>query len=296
MKITERILCSICSCYRSEWDQGHPLIKAKAGTADHDIEYGFLQLSRKITYGLGVDVYGKTVLEIGCGHGGICVYAALNGAKSVIGIDVSEEALTSAGSFVRRIERDVERTLNIRLALMRAEQMDLEGGAIDVIIADNVFEHVSDLESTLAECKRVMKPGGRLVVPNFPSYYSKFGPHVKYGIKIPWVHVLFGERTIVNVMHRMAQNDPQMFVFYPGLRDGAQTFRDIRRCKDLGYITNRKFINAAHKVDLLVESLCVSRPLLAKVIFKIMPALKNTRLDDILSYGTSACLYIDMTP
>jgi hypothetical protein len=107
--------------------------------------------------------------------------------------------------------------------------------------------------------------------------------------------VLFGEQTIVNVMHRMAQDDPQMFVFYPGLRDGAKTFRDIRRCKDLGYITNRKFVSAAHKVGLVVASMHVSRPLMAKIIFKAIPVLRNTRLDDVFSYGTSACLYKQKT-
>mgnify|MGYP002801179171 CR=1 FL=1 len=42
------------------------------------------------------DFTGKRVLDLGCGYGWHCAYAADNGAKSVLGIDISVKMLETA--------------------------------------------------------------------------------------------------------------------------------------------------------------------------------------------------------
>ena len=42
------------------------------------------------------DFRGKRVLDLGCGYGWHCIYAAQNGAESVLGIDISERMLAAA--------------------------------------------------------------------------------------------------------------------------------------------------------------------------------------------------------
>lgn len=42
------------------------------------------------------DLKGKTVLDLGCGYGWHCKYAAENGAESVTGIDISHKMLAKA--------------------------------------------------------------------------------------------------------------------------------------------------------------------------------------------------------
>lgn len=42
------------------------------------------------------DFKGKRVLDLGCGFGWHCIYAAEHGASSVIGIDLSERMLAEA--------------------------------------------------------------------------------------------------------------------------------------------------------------------------------------------------------
>jgi len=52
-----------------------------------------------------------------------------------------------------------------------------EDGAFDVVVSDQVFEHVMDYPGTLAELHRVMKPGG-VFIHMFPSRYRPIEPHV----------------------------------------------------------------------------------------------------------------------
>jgi SAM-dependent methyltransferase len=52
-----------------------------------------------------------------------------------------------------------------------------DDGTFDVIVSDQVFEHVMDYPGTLAELQRVMKPGG-VFIHMFPSRYRVIEPHV----------------------------------------------------------------------------------------------------------------------
>lgn len=290
MSISKLILKALINNYHSEWDNGHPYIYSKAGTTLHEYEYGKLQLKIKTNVGLGTDVYGKNVLELGCGQGGICVFAAMLGAKKVVGIDLSDIALSAANNFKSSIELETNFTLPVEFEFMSAEDLKFDDAEFDLIIADNVFEHVDDLFLVLRECHRVLIGNGILMVPNFPSYLSKFGPHVKYGVKLPWVHIFFSETTIVQVMHDLAINDAKMFDFYPGLRRGATTFKELREYSDFNYITHKKFFDEVDKMGFVLETAFITRPNWAWLLFKIFPFLRKTRLDDILSIGTSVTL------
>lgn len=290
MGISTLILNILIRNYHSEWDLGHPQVKSEAGSDDHQIDYAKLQLRNKVISGLGVDVYQKNVLEIGCGHGGICVFAALVGAKKVVGIDLSDSALETAIRLKEKILVETGNNVNVIFQKMSAEELQFEDESLDVIIADNVFEHVHDLDAVMTECARVLAKGGKIVIPNFPSFKSKFGSHVKYGIKLPWVHVFFSEKTVVKVMHQLAEKDPQMYHFYPGLKHGAKSFRDIRAYKDLNYISNKKFTSTATETGFKIENFYVTRPKWAWLFMKAFPFFQKTSLDDILSIGTSAIL------
>ena len=290
MSIYISVLNFFVSNYHSEWDHGHPEVKSNVGTDDHDIEYAMLQLKKKCISGLGVDVYQKRVLEIGCGQGGNCIFAAMVGAKEVVGIDLSDSALETAEKLKANVQHETGFELNVSFLKMFAENLKFEDGELDIIIADNVFEHVNSVEVVMNECARILRRGSKIIVPNFPSFRSKFGHHVKYGIRIPWVHLLFSERTIVLLMHKLAEKDPKMHYFYPGLKSGATTFQEIRAYKDLNYISIKIFTDAAEQAGFKIESLFVTRPRWAWLLFKAMPFLRKTALEDILSIGTSSIL------
>ena len=52
------------------------------------------------------DIYGKSVLDLGCGTGRLAIGAALLGAREVLGVDIDERAVRLAVEAARRLEVD----------------------------------------------------------------------------------------------------------------------------------------------------------------------------------------------
>ncbi len=146
---------------------------------------------------------GKTVLDIGCGAGGKSLYYAASGASFVFGVDMipeyKEEALALAAK-KGLIER-------FSFILADAAALPLEDESIDVIIMNDAMEHVASPRKVLSECARVLKPGGHVFI-NFPPYFHPFGMHLSDLIGIPWVHLLFGRKTLACVYRELAASLP----------------------------------------------------------------------------------------
>lgn len=101
------------------------------------------------------------VLEVAAGTGLVTLGLART-AGSVVATDYAEE-------MVRHLARRVEAA---GLGNVRCERADVYAlpyadGAFDAVVAANVLHLVPDLGSALAALRRVLRPGGRLVVPTF---------------------------------------------------------------------------------------------------------------------------------
>ncbi|MBL9118945.1 MAG: methyltransferase domain-containing protein [Phycisphaerae bacterium] len=83
------------------------------------------------------------------------------GSLEVIGIDVSESMLRKARERVRSYTSDRVRA---RFYRGRAEEIPLPDHSMQAIVIANAFHLIRDPEASLAECRRVLVPGGSLVV------------------------------------------------------------------------------------------------------------------------------------
>lgn len=146
---------------------------------------------------------GKKVLDVGCGAGGKSLYYASLGAKKVSGIEVvahyEQEALGLAK----------EKGLEDRFEFVcgDAARMPFEDNSFDTIIVNDAMEHVDEPEKVLQECLRVLVPKGRVFI-NFPPYYHPYGAHLSDAIGIPWVHLFFTERALINGYKELVRNLP----------------------------------------------------------------------------------------
>lgn len=108
----------------------------------------------------GVDLEGRTVLDFGCGAGGVTVSLVADyGAAHVTGIDVEAPGLERARQLAR------ERGVDDRVALQQVVPgpLPFDDGTFDVFFSRDVIIHVPDKEALFAEAYRVLVPGGRLV-------------------------------------------------------------------------------------------------------------------------------------
>lgn len=101
-------------------------------------------------------VHGAVVLDAGCGCGYGSYHLATNGAKRVIGVDIATEAIEYARSHYS--------SENLEFAMTDVRTLALPSETLDAVVCLEVFEHVADSERLLAECRRVLKPSGRIIV------------------------------------------------------------------------------------------------------------------------------------
>ncbi|WP_377838350.1 class I SAM-dependent methyltransferase [Bosea sp. UC22_33] len=105
--------------------------------------------------GMLPELAGKRVLDLGCGFGWFCRFAAGEGAAGVLGVDVSEKML----------ERARRETPDSRAAYERAdlETYALPAGAFDLAYSSLAFHYVEDLAGLFGRVHAALKPGGGLV-------------------------------------------------------------------------------------------------------------------------------------
>lgn len=105
----------------------------------------------------GIELSGKTVLDIGCGSGGITVALARDhGAEKVVGIDVEATVCRTAQ---RRAE---SAGMGDRVEIRRVSPapLDFPNESFDVVFSKDAIVHIADKESFSREVFRVLRPGG----------------------------------------------------------------------------------------------------------------------------------------
>jgi SAM-dependent methyltransferase len=100
----------------------------------------------------------RTLLDLGCGDGAFCAFAAGRGATPH-GLDVEPDAIAQA---LERLPGG-----DFRLGLM--ERLPWPDASFDVVTAFNAVQYALDSELALVEATRVLRPDGRLAV-------CKWGP------------------------------------------------------------------------------------------------------------------------
>jgi ubiquinone/menaquinone biosynthesis C-methylase UbiE len=97
---------------------------------------------------------GQTVLDLGCGDGRFSAELRSHGAQPVA-VDVSREAVRRA--------REQHPWLDVR-HVAEGDPLPMEDQSVDAVWAGEVIEHVLDPVAWLAEVRRVLRFGGRLLV------------------------------------------------------------------------------------------------------------------------------------
>ncbi len=106
---------------------------------------------------------GDRVLDVGCGEGAFAD-ALLRAGCAPVCVEVADEPL-------RRLRSRFPELDDVRRAVAE-KPLPLDDAEVDVVWAGEVVEHVVDVALLLGELRRVLRPGGRLVLttPDHPLH------------------------------------------------------------------------------------------------------------------------------
>ncbi len=189
----------------------------------------------------GFDVRDRRVLEIGCGHGGMQLALVRAGARECVGLDVDADAIRFAAGRLR------DRS-NVTVMVADAQQIPFDDASFDVVVSAAAFEHIHDIEAMLREVQRVLRPGGHLYAQFSPTWWHYNGPHLIKCVSVPWAHVFFSDRTLLNVLehYRVRETFPRSYL--------DEKIEDFQRMGRLSLRKFRKAVRAAGLEPLQIEA------------------------------------------
>lgn len=98
------------------------------------------------------DLSGKSVLDLGCGYGWHCKYAAECGAKQVVGIDLSKKMIQEA----KRKNADPK----IIYRVCGLDDYDYPADSFDCVISNLVLHYIADIDAVFKKIYLTLKTGG----------------------------------------------------------------------------------------------------------------------------------------
>lgn len=185
----------------------------------------------------------KRVLDMGCGAAGKSLYYCSLGARKVTGVEIVEHYREEANALAEELGYAG------RFEFLCASAFDLpfEDGSFDTIIMNDFMEHVSDPERVLREARRLISPAGAIYI-NFPPYYHPQGAHLSDVINMPWVHLFFSEKMLVNAYKELVKGLPD-----EKERVALRIYENEKGEEYFGYInkmTLKKFKGILKKLDI----------------------------------------------
>jgi SAM-dependent methyltransferase len=121
---------------------------------------------------------GRQVLDVGCGAGTDLMRFARGGAV-VSGVDISSSAIALAKAHF------AQQGLAADLREADGERLPFADDAFDLVYAHGVVQYTTDDRALVAECRRVLKPGGTAVfqVYNRISWLNALSKLMKVGLE-----------------------------------------------------------------------------------------------------------------
>ena len=141
---------------------------------------------------------GTDILDLGCNDGALTMQYAESGPRSVTGIDIDAAAIDLANSHHCRP--------HLRYLVSTTTTFPLPDASIDVILCYDVFEHVSQPARVLEECRRVLRPGGTVLIGTW-GWGNPFAPHLWSTMPVPWAHLFVSERTLLRACRLVYEAD-----------------------------------------------------------------------------------------
>ena len=161
---------------------------------------------------------GARVLDLACGTGDLSRLGRRNGYR-MVGADLSAGMLAANGTDTPLVEADGSR-------------LPFVPGAFDGVVCGYALRNFTDLAATLAECARVLRPGGRLAVLEVDAPSSRLwraGYDVWFTKAVPALGAVLSDRDAYRYLPRSVAYLPPAHVLRRMLLDAGFAAVGIRQ-------------------------------------------------------------------
>lgn len=161
------------------------------------------QVELRVFKQLGMDLKDQQVLEIGCGSG--------FGAELLMELEPRD--YTGVDLMPVQVESAQQRNLsNARFMEMDAANLDaFEDETFDSVVIFRILHHMPEWRSTLKECNRVVRPGGRIFI------VEPYKPLIEFSdLFLKWKHpkeALFSVREFRDRLHECGFSSREVHLF-----------------------------------------------------------------------------------
>ncbi|WP_105205576.1 bifunctional 2-polyprenyl-6-hydroxyphenol methylase/3-demethylubiquinol 3-O-methyltransferase UbiG [Neobittarella massiliensis] len=142
------------------------------------------------------DLAGKRVLDLGCGYGWHCQYAAQGGASYVLGLDISEKML--------QVAREKNRFDQVEYRCQSIDEIDFAADSFDVVLSSLALHYLPDFQDICRRVAGCLTVGGQFILsvehPVFTAYGSQDWYRDEQGNILHWPvdgYYIEGERQAI---------------------------------------------------------------------------------------------------
>jgi|APSaa5957512535_1039671.scaffolds.fasta_scaffold49792_2 ubiquinone/menaquinone biosynthesis C-methylase UbiE len=216
-----------------------------------------------------VKLENKSLLDIGCFTGGRLIAWSENyKLKKIFGIDINPIFKKAGEEFAKEKNIDAEFETGV------GEKLPYMDSSFDFVVSTDTFEHVQNLELSIDECFRVLKPGGMLLAV-FPQYLQPFESHLNFVTNLPCLHWFFNSKKISEKYFEILNERGESAKWYRGEKKKLDTWEKL---PTLNGTSIRIFENIL-KINNWSNIKWVKKPILTdgrrskKIIFRLLSLL-----------------------
>lgn len=102
-----------------------------------------------------------SVLDLGCGFGLMATIFGLYGSREVVGYDLNDEKIEGFRKLLLHLNSEIQ---NVKPVLGDSTKIEYPNEYFDVVITNETFSHIRDMEKSIGEVQRVLRPGGTFLI------------------------------------------------------------------------------------------------------------------------------------
>ncbi|RKI89920.1 class I SAM-dependent methyltransferase [Parablautia intestinalis] len=121
---------------------------------------------------------GKNVLDLGCGYGWHCIFAARQGAAQVLGLDLSRKMIEEA------IKRNKKTQIEYRVCGI--EEYEYPESMWDCVVSNLALHYIENIEKVFQNVYKTLKPGGTFI-------FNIEHPVFTAGVGQDWIYTQSGK-------------------------------------------------------------------------------------------------------